>query len=627
MLALLTAGCPQDIGVQGPPPIARRDAAPSADAAADADAGDAGDASVLDSGPAVTCGNGSVDVDEVCDPAGPAADCSTLSLGMGSLGCASDCRTHDTSGCGICRQACAGRTCGPNPRCSSTCGTCTAPQLCTTIGTCHTACVEGSAECSADGFGFHGCGDNPAIGARDLGPRVPCGPGDRCEGGACVRARCLNAEVELIVDRSVGAGVGSAWSWVRTALLETVADRQYNNQFGLRQLPNAPCQSALAVPLSMAAHGAVSAGLTAPGNEASRPIAGALAAARADFASPRDGSAVILVLAGQETCDAAADALTQASLLYRSGVRVYVIAVSTAVDDATIDAIAAAGGTVSGRRADSAPALGASLVAVLDDLDACANPTPMVTAGFYHSCAIGSDRTLRCWGRNLDGQSTPPPGQYSHVAASTDNVCAVATDGALTCWGRSDAGQNLYPAGSFTQVAGGDSHVCALRTDGTAACWGNDDSRQAQPPATVFKQVTAGGFYACGILEDDTVDCWGSATPAPSGTFRQIDGGSFHLCGVRTDGTLFCRGSNGFGESSPPAGQFVQVSAGSDHSCAVKADQTIECWGQSVYGALDVPPGAYLQVDVNNAHSCAVRVDGGIACWGTGGDGQATPPP
>lgn len=44
-----------------------------------------------------------------------------------------------------------------------------------------------------------------------------------------------------------------------------------------------------------------------------------------------------------------------------------------------------------------------------------------ISAGGLHSCALRTDGTLACWGRNDDGQATPPagdlqPGQLRRVS-------------------------------------------------------------------------------------------------------------------------------------------------------------------------------------------------------------------
>jgi alpha-tubulin suppressor-like RCC1 family protein len=51
-------------------------------------------------------------------------------------------------------------------------------------------------------------------------------------------------------------------------------------------------------------------------------------------------------------------------------------------------------------------------------------------------------------------------------------VCALRTDGTLACWGKNDQGQATPPAGKFTQVRAGSTFSCALDESGREWCWG-----------------------------------------------------------------------------------------------------------------------------------------------------------
>src|SRR5690606_11371452 len=74
--------------------------------------------------------------------------------------------------------------------------------------------------------------------------------------------------------------------------------------------------------------------------------------------------------------------------------------------------------------------------------------------GHGHACAILDDGRLYCWGQNTEGQlaqSDPwtgpgvnsavplvvaPSMSWSMVAAGQGHTCAIRTDGSLWCWGR-----------------------------------------------------------------------------------------------------------------------------------------------------------------------------------------------
>src|SRR5438876_972975 len=227
-----------------------------------------------------------------------------------------------------------------------------------------------------------------------------------------------------------------------------------------------------------------------------------------------------------------------------------------------------------------------------------------VAARGYHSCALLGDGTVRCWGRNADGQlgdgtvadpATGPPGSSTPVQVS-----------GIT--------------GAAAVIAGG-YHTCALFADGTAWCWGRSDDGQlgngarasASTPVPVTNltgvtAMTAGFYHTCALLPNGTVWCWGRndegqlgdgttvGRPAPvqagiTGALA-VSGGYHHTCAVLSDGTVWCWGRNVEGQlgdgttasSSTPVRVggitgAVAVSAGVLHTCALLSDGTVKCWG------------------------------------------------
>ena len=84
--------------------------------------------------------------------------------------------------------------------------------------------------------------------------------------------------------------------------------------------------------------------------------------------------------------------------------------------------------------------------------DAPSGRYTQVHAAKYHSCAVGADSAVSCWGFNGSGQLNFPSGRYTQVNGGIGHSCrAGAEDGALTCRG----GSQRAPSGRYTQVSAG----------------------------------------------------------------------------------------------------------------------------------------------------------------------------
>ncbi len=140
-----------------------------------------------------------------------------------------------------------------------------------------------------------------------------------------------------------------------------------------------------------------------------------------------------------------------------------------------------------------------------------------VASGDSFSCARIATGEVQCWGENGRGQLGDgvthggcPSVQCAtsaqtvsgisdavDIAAGYETACAVISDGTVECWGRNDKGQlgdggttdsstpvTVTGVTTAVQVAVGTYHACAILADTSVACWGRTDrSEPAAPPA------------------------------------------------------------------------------------------------------------------------------------------------
>jgi len=79
-----------------------------------------------------------------------------------------------------------------------------------------------------------------------------------------------------------------------------------------------------------------------------------------------------------------------------------------------------------------------------------------ISAGYAFTCALLSDKTVRCWGSDLEDE-------LGRAAAGSDSLTGISitnTDG--------------FPLGGITQLVTGTGHACGLSIDGNVYCWGDN---------------------------------------------------------------------------------------------------------------------------------------------------------
>jgi len=328
-----------------------------------------------------------------------------------------------------------------------------------------------------------------------------------------------------------------------------------------------------------------------------------------------------------------------------------------------------------------------------------------VAAGDLHTCAVGNNHRAYCWGADASGQLGVVPAVlerptarnvaagavFASLAAASLHTCGLGTDSLIRCWGIDGMGQLGTGTASSTpalpgavalalpyaQVAAGGGHTCGLTATGRAACWGRnadgelgtaDSGWSARPtlvdlPAVVT-QLAAGSAHTCGLTVTGNAVCWGSdslgqlgdslaggrlpVTVAGGHEFTSLAAGGAHTCGL-VAGAAWCWGANGRGESgtglpdsvlgapAPVTGglSFAALSAGGDFTCGLTPDSLAYCWGANDRGQVGdgtqtdrAAPTAvsgglrFVQLSAGAQHVCAVTAAGAVYCWGDGESGQ-----
>lgn len=251
-----------------------------------------------------------------------------------------------------------------------------------------------------------------------------------------------------------------------------------------------------------------------------------------------------------------------------------------------------------------------------------------VHPGYEHTCTLMNDGTAYCFGQDAYSQRGSPSTLFgvdlpvafegapltglTQLSTDVYHSCALGAEGSVYCWGANSSGElgtgnadtthrdfavraldSLgVPLSGMTQVEVGFSHTCVLVDDGTVRCWGRN-SRGQLGIGTIATQSP--------VLVPTTV-----LTPdgEPLGGVRAISASIYHTCALLADETVACWGSNEAGqlglgtvEDSPHARVVpglegvVQVSAGGtsnrgEHTCALQKTGVIQCWGSNSNGRL-----------------------------------------
>jgi alpha-tubulin suppressor-like RCC1 family protein len=268
-----------------------------------------------------------------------------------------------------------------------------------------------------------------------------------------------------------------------------------------------------------------------------------------------------------------------------------------------------------------------------------------MSGGNAITCIIApEDGTLRCFGRNANGQLG--------IGSTTTVGSTAASMGAAL------KAVNLGAGRKATSVATGLSHTCALLDDGTLKCWGNNLDGQLGLGLMAGNQ---------GNDANSTPDKLAAVNVGVGKKARLVVAGGNHTCVIRDDDNVVCWGLNnagqlGRGDTKDPVGKVAadmgdglkvvslgtnrkakDLVAGDEFTCALLDDDSVKCWGQNQFGQLGLGTTAdhgraadmgdalaavglgakAVQVRAGGEFACALLADSSVKCWGRNNIGQA----
>lgn len=283
-----------------------------------------------------------------------------------------------------------------------------------------------------------------------------------------------------------------------------------------------------------------------------------------------------------------------------------------------------------------------------------AGPAKSMGAGVVHTCQLGEDSSVWCWGYGNQGQlgvvdlldpqiETGQP-QYvgsgwAKLAVGPAHNCGIKLDGSLWCWGWNPVGELGFPTmmgfsalpgrvgtdSDWTFISasiggnGAFANSCAIKQNGTLWCWGfngsgqlgTGDTTNAAAPVQVgtdtdWVEVSNGGLATCGRKQDKSLWCWGSNVYGHQGSGD-----------LNTPNLVPTR----FGTES----DWETVDVGYQFACGLRANDALWCWGTQFSNTLaPVQPltGAFTQLSVAAVTACARRADGTLWCLGQNATGE-----
>ncbi|MDG1540350.1 MAG: S8 family serine peptidase [Candidatus Thalassarchaeaceae archaeon] len=233
-----------------------------------------------------------------------------------------------------------------------------------------------------------------------------------------------------------------------------------------------------------------------------------------------------------------------------------------------------------------------------------------ISSGESHTCVILSDHSVKCWGQNSNGQlgdgtsidsSSPIPTEMGgkdalSISTGSYHTCAIMSDRTVRCWGDNWNGQigdgtntdratpveiSIPSNSSAVSLDAGAMHTCLGVNDGSMFCWGynaygqlgnggnsNSNSPIAVPLSTnqLLTSVEVGLFHSCALFDSGEIACWGDNSNGQLGDGSQVGSTVPEIVSLNENAT--------------------SVSVGLRHSCVILEDASLLCWGANEAGQI-----------------------------------------
>ena len=247
------------------------------------------------------------------------------------------------------------------------------------------------------------------------------------------------------------------------------------------------------------------------------------------------------------------------------------------------------------------------------------------------------------WGRNLDGETMPPPvsppiTDISAISASGGNTIILRSNGTVVVWGN-PAGPISPPPDlrNVTAVSASNNYMMALQRNGNVVIWGNFPQVGPFVDGTLTNiAAIAASDYPMVLKRDGTVIQWsasnGTLVDLPTGLtgVKAIAANSTRGMALKADGTVKSWIVTGVGINPQPDGltNVVAIAESSTSSYALTAGGTIVAWGYDPIGPVSGAVGLtnIKAIAAGVFHGLALTNTGEVKAWGINYDGQATIP-